>query len=86
MNEDVNFEGGKIVEVISQIINVTKELKEQILPDLKSKSKSIPYSTSKEECKNIVPMAEGSQLLTVLEEHKQDLVNMVNDIVRKIEL
>jgi hypothetical protein len=91
MNEGVNKEEGKIAEVFSQISSATKELKDQILPDLRTKLSPILYSLPCEkDNKEEAPMAEGSKLLMALEEHRRNLVIISNfileDIHKQIEL
>ena len=87
----VDVEERKIGCLIDQINAVTKELRDQILPDLRSKLKSILYSLHNGECKEIPDEAVrgGSLLLTALEEHRRDLVdisNMILDIDKQIDL
>ncbi len=83
-------EEGKISCLIGQVTSVTKELKDKILPELKTKLKPILYSPS-EECEGMPkePTREGSRLFTSLEEHRRDLVdisNMILDIYNQMDL
>lgn len=89
--KNVNKEGSKICKVLRQIESVIRNLRKEILPELKEKLDPILY-ISPENCQDMSesPVMEGSGLFMILEDFRRDLEGIVDmlsyDIVRRIEL